>query len=304
MRKEECSIDVVGETGENCQTDLNGTWTFKGYRIRYLKLGTGEPILFLHNIGTDHHVWNYQIRHFARTNTVFALDLLGFGQSDHPDIDYTLELYTELLESFVAEQRLAPVTLVGLCVGAAMSLNYASRHPQNVKRLVLFNIESEATFKEGAFGYLHTISRLPGGGYGLDYISRHFKLPGFYLAVILRKLYGKRGLKAEPDVNYLGHLHYLFSKPDHFYIFIKSVRNLESYAAIDTLRIPENFPPLRVIWGEDNKVLPAAAGKQLCSRLNCSNVHFVKESGHFVMREKHAVINTMIGDFMEDSRTG
>ena len=44
---------------------------------------------------------------------------------------------------------LAPVTLIGQCIGAAMSLNYALRNPGKVRRLVLFNMCSEKTLLAG-----------------------------------------------------------------------------------------------------------------------------------------------------------
>src|SRR5579862_3214579 len=122
---------------------------FRGYKVCYVEAGTGAPMLFLHNGGTDHRIWDHQLAHFAKTRRVVALDYLGYGQSDKPDLDYTLPLFTEVVETAIAELGLAPLDLVGHCCGAAMALNFTLRHPEKVKLLVLFNAATEKTLLAG-----------------------------------------------------------------------------------------------------------------------------------------------------------
>ena len=80
---------------------------FRGHRVCFHEAGRGEPLVFLHNGGNDHRVWDYQLAHFARTRRVLALDHLGYGESDKPRIDYSLPLYAEMVACFVRE--LGPV---------------------------------------------------------------------------------------------------------------------------------------------------------------------------------------------------
>src|SRR5277367_558761 len=125
------------------------TVDFRGHKIWYRETGSGHPMLFLHNGGNDHRIWDRQVECFSKTNRVIVVDHLGHGQSDCPSIDYTLPLFTEQVAALVEQLSLAPVTLVGHCIGGAMSLNYARSHPANVHALVLFNIATEGTLCAG-----------------------------------------------------------------------------------------------------------------------------------------------------------
>jgi len=106
-------------------------------------VGQGEPIVFLHNGGNDHRIWDHQIAYFARTHRVIATDHIGFGESDKPDLEYTLPLFTEMVATLIDELQLAPVTLIGHCIGGAMAINYTRGHTDKVNRhdddLVLFD---------------------------------------------------------------------------------------------------------------------------------------------------------------------
>jgi pimeloyl-ACP methyl ester carboxylesterase len=70
--------------------------------VFYKKRGSGPPLLLVHSIGAGassfeyRHVWEK----LSETYTVYALDLLGFGKSDKPDVEYTAQLYISLLGDF------------------------------------------------------------------------------------------------------------------------------------------------------------------------------------------------------------
>lgn len=53
---------------------------------------------------------------------VYAIDLLGFGRSDKPLIDYSTELWRDQLLDFVAEFCDKPAVLVGNSIGSLVSL--------------------------------------------------------------------------------------------------------------------------------------------------------------------------------------
>jgi pimeloyl-ACP methyl ester carboxylesterase len=122
---------------------------FRGHRVWYESSGTGPAMVFLHNGGNDHRIWDLQAAHFARTNRVILVDHLGFGNSDCPEIDYTLPLYTEQVATLIETLKLERVILVGHCIGGAMALNYTLAHPERVEKLVLFNVATEGTLCAG-----------------------------------------------------------------------------------------------------------------------------------------------------------
>src|SRR5882724_3332970 len=59
-----------------------------GVEIHYLVAGKGEPVILLHGYAQNSHMWRPLITELAKTNTVIAPDLRGFGQSGKPPQGY------------------------------------------------------------------------------------------------------------------------------------------------------------------------------------------------------------------------
>lgn len=76
-------------------------WRFG--RIAYRKKGSGSPILLVHNfdVCSSSHEWKNIENELAKTNTVYTLDLLGCGCSEHPVLTYTNFLYVQLINDFI-----------------------------------------------------------------------------------------------------------------------------------------------------------------------------------------------------------
>ena len=59
-------------------------------KMHYVEAGAGDPILFIHGNPTWSYVWRNIMPHLQDKNRVIALDLVGFGKSEKPEIDYLL----------------------------------------------------------------------------------------------------------------------------------------------------------------------------------------------------------------------
>ena len=83
-------------------------------RVAFTRHGEGPPILLIHGIHPS--AWSYEWRNnvdsLARTNTVYTIDLLGFGRSDRPAIRYSARLYISLISDFVSRVIDEPTVLV------------------------------------------------------------------------------------------------------------------------------------------------------------------------------------------------
>jgi pimeloyl-ACP methyl ester carboxylesterase len=69
-------------------------------------------------------------------------DLIGFGLSPKPHVEYTIDLYRDSVRALVQEQDLAtrPITLVGHSLGGLIALEYAARYGEHVSRMVLLSL--------------------------------------------------------------------------------------------------------------------------------------------------------------------
>lgn len=90
--------------------DLLNEDTYKYYewrfgKIAYKKQGKGSPVLLIHdfNVCSSSYEWNNTVEKLSKNNTVYSIDLLGCGCSDHPILTYTNFLYVQLITDFIKE---------------------------------------------------------------------------------------------------------------------------------------------------------------------------------------------------------
>ncbi|RCJ27262.1 alpha/beta hydrolase [Nostoc minutum NIES-26] len=115
-------------------------WTWQGYKIQYTVMGTGRPLVLVHGFGASIGHWRKNIPVLANAGyKVFALDLLGFGGSDKAPIDYSVEVWVELLKDFWATHIQEPAVFIGNSIGALLSLIVLAEHPEIAAGGVLIN---------------------------------------------------------------------------------------------------------------------------------------------------------------------
>ena len=108
-----------------------------GAKLHFIDQGQGDVFLFLHGNPTSSYLWRNVMRYVAPQARIVALDNIGFGKSDKPDIDYTFQSHFRYLTGFIETLGLRNVILVVHDWGSALGLNYAVEHPENVKGVVL-----------------------------------------------------------------------------------------------------------------------------------------------------------------------
>ena len=126
---------AVGEGIEECWMD------FSGARMRYLRAGSGPPIILLHGLMGYSFSWRYAMPALAPHATVYALDLLGAGFSDRPKVDHSMRATALRLLEFAQRLGLASFDLLGTSRGGAVAMSAAaeglSDEISRVRRLIL-----------------------------------------------------------------------------------------------------------------------------------------------------------------------
>jgi len=111
--------------------------TVLGFTLHYLEAGRGAPVVLLHGLGGDGSRWAPNIDPLAKDFHVFALDQIGFGQSDKPLANYHTGMLSEFLVGFLKAVGVQKASLVGNSMGAGVALYTAAKHAQVVDRIVL-----------------------------------------------------------------------------------------------------------------------------------------------------------------------
>ncbi len=143
-------------------------YPWKDGDIFYLVKGNREskPLLLIHGFGpgASSYEWRKNVDALAEHFRVYALDLLGYGLSDRPAIDYTAETYADLISDFLREVIGKPAVVVAHGDTCAYVVADAYRRPQLFERLVLV-APSPLMLQETSTGPLNglqkTLLRLP-----------------------------------------------------------------------------------------------------------------------------------------------
>ena len=101
--------------------------TVLGFTLHYLEAGRGAPVVLLHGLGGDGSRWAPNIDPLAKDFHVFALDQIGFGQSDKPLANYHTGMLSEFLVGFLKAVGVQKASLVGNSMGAGVALYTAAR---------------------------------------------------------------------------------------------------------------------------------------------------------------------------------
>lgn len=146
------AFDYRSEVKLPWQSQGYSTWLWNGYKINYVDLGGGEaddglnkqPLLLIHGFGASVYHWRYNIPFLARKYHVYAIDMVGFGLSDKPIIDYSAELWRDQVLSFIEEVVMrdrqiddrVPCVVAGNSLGGFTALYASSSEKAVSNRLI------------------------------------------------------------------------------------------------------------------------------------------------------------------------
>ena len=97
--------------------------------VAYSKSGSGEPIVLVHGVGLRAEAWLQQIPELSKTNTVYAIDMPGHGESDLlTDAKTSLEDYVDVIAAWIKTEIQVPVIMLGHSMGSMVALGFATRY--------------------------------------------------------------------------------------------------------------------------------------------------------------------------------
>jgi len=278
------------------------SFDFRGLRITYEHTGQGEPVIMLHNGGSSHAIWEEVANRLAGKYEIFALDLLGFGNSAKPGAGYTLGNYVAMLDEFVSSRGLEKVAVVGNCMGSAISLAFTDRHQDKVKVLVLCNPLTESTFLGGWLGpFLRMRERMPGINRRVYRLLGQLKLTNGIGSVATLFQLGPRGraLRLYRNPELCG----CYAATGQMETLLGVLDDLENYSVVDSLAPQQGFPPICTIWGLKNKIVSPKAGCRLNSTLHPARQEWLPDCGHLLMLERPDEVASIIDEFLQAAGT-
>lgn len=293
------------EQARALQTLEKLTWDWNGHSIQYTVMGTGQPLVLVHGFGASIGHWRKNIPVLADAGyQVFAIDLLGFGGSAKPALDYTVELWVELLRDFWAANIQRPAVFVGNSIGGLLSMMVLAQHPEIAAGGVLLNpagglnhrpeeLAPPLRFVMGTFSKLVGSQRF--GRWMFDQVRQKQRIRNS-----LKQVY------RDPDAitdELVDLLHEPSCDPGAQQVFASVL--MAPPGPRPTELLPHIQVPLLVIWGEADPWTPIAGSKIYQSLVDSQPVEFVSipNTGHCPHDERPTVVNELIVQWL-DRRLG
>ncbi len=116
--------------------------TDDGVELHYEDVGSGTPMVFVHEFAGDHRSWEMQLRFFSRRYRCIAFAARGYPPSDVPSDPgaYSQDRATDDIAAVIRGLDLGPAHVVGLSMGAFATVHLGLRHPQLARSLVVAGV--------------------------------------------------------------------------------------------------------------------------------------------------------------------
>lgn len=127
---------------KNLLSDKNGQYyNWKYGKIFYRKTGSGSPLLLIHDTNSASSIveWHKMISLLEKKHTVYAIDLLGCGRSDKPNLEYTNYLYTQMILSFMTDVIQEKSVVIASNMSASLVIMANHLDDTLFKKIILIN---------------------------------------------------------------------------------------------------------------------------------------------------------------------
>ena len=252
------------EAGEIQRVTVNGVTLAVEVR------GDGPAILFIHGYPFDRSIWKHQVAALEGWTRV-APDLRGMGQSDAPDLGYSMETYASDLAGLLDLLGLDDVVLVGLSMGGYIAFEFLRRWKDRVRGLVLIDTRAEPDTLEGKKG--RDAAAATAREQGAEAVAETMLpkvLGASTLAGVPTTVERVRAMMAAtPVAGMVGALGAMRDRPD-------SSPLLAELGDIPTL----------VIVGEEDEVTPVAQARAMANAISGASLVVIRSAGHIPALER------------------
>ncbi len=268
-----------------------------GIKTHYIHAGEGEPVVLVHGGGpgaSGKHNWGNNIAALAKHFSVYAIDLIGYGYTDKPAINYTYKAKVDHVAAFIDAMCLKGVRLSGNSMGCYVVTRYMLEYPTNVQKLFMVATATvasamnvgEISNKGGQVRWSHSDVVTEEWMRGWLGMLLHNKQNISDELVRERVRLGLLPGAAEAQVSYRKHMQ-----------LVKSDPNLRQWFDISH-RLPQVTIPMALVWGKDDQFAPLELGTRIKSLLpNLQEFHVVEGAGHQVQNDQPEKFNELITKF-------
>lgn len=247
--------------------------------------GEGEPLVLIEGLGYSTWMWYKQVEELSKNFKVIIFDNRGVGETDKPDIEYSIEMFADDLADLLSKLEIKKAHILGVSMGGFIAQEFAIKYPQMVDKLILCST---------SFGGPNSIPipqetlniMLKGGG---QYTSVDEITEAIAVALdertmqkeVVAKIMKEKMEKLQPKYAYL--------------------RQLMAGASFNAEnRLDKIKSETLILAGRGDRVVPTENVSLLKEKITCSMAKIIENAGHVFFMEQPEETNKVIMEFLLD----
>jgi 2-hydroxy-6-oxonona-2,4-dienedioate hydrolase len=257
-----------------------------GNRIRYLdydnvdNVGTKkkDTLVLLHGIGASAERWSKVIPFFYEHFRVIVPDIVGFGYSDKPTVEYNIPFFVKFLEDFLNSLGIKKTSITGSSFGGLLAAEFAIKNSQIVNKLVLVSPagtmkSSTRTLEEYILASLYPTH---------DNVWRAF----------INMAFDPRTVTEQTIEEFIDRM----KLPNAKYAFMSTMLGIRNNPNLSS-RLDKILSPTIIVWGEQDEMIPVKYADDY-KKIPKSNLLVIPKCGHTPFTEKPEIFCKIAIDFL------
>ncbi|QCK16874.1 alpha/beta fold hydrolase [Mangrovivirga cuniculi] len=267
----------------------------KNINIAYADIGKGEPILFIHGMGSYAPAWKKNISELKENFRCVVVDLPGYGKSSKGKFKANMSFHKEHLFALMDSLDIKKFHIAGHSMGAQIAMHMALDNPGRIKSLILSAPAGIETFSEQQKAMFRAITpeqtaSVSDEQYRINLEANFHEMPDD-----AEFMYEDRMMiKESPDfMNYC-------------YTITEGIRGMVNEPVFE--KLGDLKPPVLIIYGKQDKLIPnkylhpemttADIAKIANKEIPDSQMELIENAGHFVHFEQPEKTNELIKNFI------
>ncbi len=254
----------------------------RGKKLSVEKQGSGEPVVFVHGLGSTLNVWEPQVRALVERFTLVRFDLEGAGRSPHAGA-LSIDGWVQDLKAMLDALQIARASFVGHSLGTLILQHFAVAHSQRVDRLVFIGVNRappearrqairDRVAKVRSEGIDAIVEAVVKGGLSLHTLAEKPEVVAFVRELLTR----------QSDEGY--------------------ARCCEAMAASVAADAGAIAAPVLLLAGRDDAVSPVANSEGLAADLKNAELRILEQCGHWHPIEQPAAVSQALREFLSGPR--
>ena len=266
-------------------------------KLSYRVYGEGFPVIFIHGYGAKKEIWKPQVAEISKKFKVITFDLRGTGESDRPNIPYTMEMMAEDVNELAEFLNIKKVHIIGRSFGGMIAQNISLLYPEKVDKLVLIatnygrlDTEWVEIPKNGRLEEIETLKQDP---------LKAFKQKSKWLF----HLKFRREMEGNPTKKF----YEVFSmedlikeslvNPSRPQDIINQAEAMKTHYTFD--KLGEIKHKTLLIAASHDRQTPVSVMEEMNKKMPNSELKIINEAGHFMTLSRASEVNKIILDFLE-----